>query len=429
MRRFAVASAFPRFPVPSPSARFASALAASAFSGVVAGPPDPILGLGIAFQQDSDPNKVNLGVGVYRDDNGKPFVLKCVREAERRLTAAAPDFEYAPITGVPKFVSLAQELAFGAGNAALKQKRLASTQVLSGTGSLRTAFEFLNRWYTPSETVLMPNPSWPNHANIIRDSHLQGARFAYFDPKTNGFDVNGALRDLDAAAPGTIVLLHACAHNPTGVDPTQAQWRDIAKVVKQRELFPVIDMAYQGFASGDPERDAYALRLFSDEVPSLIVCQSFAKSFGLYGHRTGSMSVQCASADEAERVLSQLKILIRPMYSNPPVQGARLVEIILSDPELKALWAQELKQMADRMSGVRTALVQKLGELGSKKDWSHLVNQIGMMAYTGLSKAQVDRLKKEFHIYMTADGRAAVTGLNMRNVDHVAKGFHAVTSS
>lgn len=399
------------------------------FAGVVAGPADPILGLAVEFQKDANPNKVNLGVGVYRGDDGKPFVLQCIREAERRLVGQNLDMEYAPITGVPRFVSAAQELAFGPDNVALKEKRLASAQVLSGTGALRTGMEFLERWYLPSKTVYQPNPSWPNHANIARDARLQQGKYAYFDPMTNSLDLDNMLKDLEAALSGSIVLLHACAHNPTGIDPTQSQWRQIIDVIKRKKHFPLVDLAYQGFASGDPDRDAFALRAFSAEMPSLILCQSFAKSFGLYGHRCGNLTVQCASADEAERVLSQLKILIRPMYSNPPVHGARLVDIVLADPALKKQWQKELVEMAGRMTGMRTTLVQELKALGSKRDWSHLVNQIGMMAFTGLNKAQVDRLKKEHSIYMTADGRAAITGLNTNNVAHVAKGFHAVTSS
>lgn len=404
-------------------------LPTSAFASVPAGPADPILGLGQDFQKDTDPSKVNLGVGVYRGDDGKPFVLKCVREAERRLLNQNLDFEYAPITGVPGFVKAAEKLAFGEDNAAAKDRRLVSCQVLSGTGSLRTAFEFLNRWYVPSKIVAIPNPTWPNHVNIIRDSHFSVARYPYFAAATNSLDHEGLLKELKAQQPGTIVLLHACAHNPTGIDPTHSQWDQIIEVVRDKALFPLVDMAYQGFASGDPEHDAYALRRLSDNVDSLIVCQSFAKSFGLYGQRIGNMTIQCANRDEADRVLSQLKILIRPMYSNPPIHGARIVEIIMNDPELTAIWRDELKQMASRMTGMRTSLVEELKALGSTKDWSHLVNQIGMMAYTGLDSNQVNRLKKEFHIYMTQDGRAAITGMNSRNVKHIAKAFHAVTTS
>lgn len=404
-------------------------LPTSAFASVPAGPADPILGLGQDFQQDNDHNKVNLGVGVYRGDDGKPFVLKSVREAERRLISQNLDFEYAPITGVPGFVAAAEKLAFGEDNTAAKQKRLVSSQVLSGTGSLRVAMEFLYRWYTPSKTILVPNPSWPNHVNIAHDAHLVVSRYPYFNASTNSFDHEGMLRELKAQPAGTICLLHACAHNPTGIDPTEKQWDQIIDVVKDKSLFPLVDMAYQGFASGDPERDAYALRALSENCESLIVCQSFAKSFGLYGHRTGNMTIQCANKEEADRVLSQLKILIRPMYSNPPIHGARIVEIILKDPELTAIWRDELRQMSGRMQGMRKTLVDEMRALGSTKDWSHLLNQIGMMAYTGLNRQQVERLKKEFHIYMTADGRAAITGLNNRNVKHVAKGFHAVTSS
>jgi aspartate aminotransferase len=402
----------------------AGRFAASAFSHVEMGPPDPILGLGVAFNADKDPNKVNLGVGVYRGDDGKPYVLPSVREAEKRVFEQGNDHEYAPISGHPGFVANAQKLAFGKDSKVIP--RVASAQALSGTGALRVAADFLER-FSANKKILVPNPTWGNHMNVFRDAGLKADKYTYFDAKTNGLDFDGMIRDISAQAEGTIILLHACAHNPTGFDPSKEQWQKIVDVVKSKNLLPLIDMAYQGFASGDPTRDAYGLRLMADSVPALVVCQSFAKSFGLYGQRCGAVHLLCASEEEKEKVLSQLKILIRPMYSNPPLYGARVVDTVLSDPQLVKQWELDLQAMADRMNGVRRSLVDKLAENGSRREWGHITKQIGMMAFTGLNKDQVATLKSKYHIYMTDDGRAAVTGLNSRNVEYVAKAFHDVT--
>lgn len=396
--------------------------ASSFFQSVKLGPADPILGLGLAFNADKDPNKVNLGVGVYRGDDGKPFVLESVKKAG----GLYPHMEYAPISGAPGFVSKAQALAFGDNSTGIKDKRIASTQSLSGTGGLRVVSDFLAR-FLPSKKIYVPNPTWGNHLNIFKDSGLDVQRYSYYDASKNALNIEGLLKDLNAAPKDSIVLLHACAHNPTGIDPTKEQWAEIINLVSTRKLFPFVDMAYQGFASGDLDRDAYALRALTETVPNLALAQSFAKNFGLYGQRVGAAHFLCKDADEAERVLSQVKILIRPMYSNPPIHGAHIVDTILSSPELTKLWRGELKAMADRMNNIRGTLVQELASLGSTRNWSHITNQIGMMAFTGLSKAQVDRLKAEFHVYMTDDGRAAISGLNSGNVKYVAKAFHEVT--
>ena len=393
----------------------------NAFADVKVGPADPILGLSVAFNNDINPHKVNLGVGVYRGDDGKPFVLDTVKEAEAKVIGM--DHEYAPITGIPSFVDGAQQLAFGP---ALQAKRLASSQTLSGTGALRVAGNFLHR-FAPNKTIYLPNPSWGNHAAVFRDAGLTVKQYRYYDPTYVALDLDGLLEDLESLEEGATVLLHACAHNPTGIDPDDAQWDKIIHVITRKNLLPLVDMAYQGFASGNADHDAYALRKLSERCQTLLLCQSFAKSFGLYGERCGAIHIQCKDADQKEAVLSQLKILIRPMYSNPPLYGARIVSTILHDDALRQNWHKELHKMADRMNNVRGRLVEELKGLGSEKDWSFITKQIGMMAFTGLSKAQVATLKADHHIYMTDDGRAAVSGLNSTNVHLVAKGFHEVT--
>jgi len=413
MRRVSASLAVPRVA--------AATRGLAAWNTVQMGPPDPILGLSVAFNADKAPNKVNLGVGVYRGDDGKPFVLECVKEAKKRVVGL--DHEYAPITGLPAFVDAAQHLAFGVADPV---KRIASSQTLSGTGALRVAGDFLKR-YAPVKDIYLPAPTWGNHASVFRDAGLNVKTYTYYDAKKVALNFEGMLGDLDKLPEGTIVLLHACAHNPTGIDPTHAQWDRIVDVVLKRKLLPLVDMAYQGFASGDPDRDAYALRKLTASVGSLVMCQSFAKSFGLYGERTGAVHVLCQSPDEKERVLSQLKILIRPMYSNPPLYGARIVSTIFKDETLVELWRTELRQMADRMNGVRRTLVDELKACGSQREWGHITKQIGMMAFTGLSKEQVAVLKAEHHVYMTDDGRAAISGLNSTNVKAVAAAFHAVT--
>lgn len=389
------------------------------------GPPDPILGLSVAFQQDKDPRKVNLGVGAYRDDNNKPVVLECVRQAEARLVGKT-DHEYAPIAGVAAFNKAAGELLFGNDSAALKEDRVSTMQALSGTGALRVAAAFLARYY-PSKEIYMPDPTWGNHGPIFRDSGLVPKTYRYYRPSDCGLDIDGLLADLRAAPAKSIVLLHACAHNPTGVDPTPEEWQRILEVVREKGHYTFFDAAYQGFASGDPARDAQAVRLWIKQSEPLILAQSFAKNFGLYGERAGAMHLVCNDAEEKKRAESQLKILIRPMYSNPPVHGARLVAEVLNDKALAALWAKEVKGMADRIVTMRTQLTGALSRAGSKRNWSHIEKQIGMFSYTGLSKEQCEKLIKDYHIYLTSNGRISMAGLTSKNVDYVANAIHDVT--
>lgn len=318
----------------------------------------------------------------------------------------------------------------GDDSAALKERRVVVSQSISGTGALRLGADFLDRFYNREglcRTVYLPTPTWGNHQAIFRDAHLEVRNYRYFDKTTNGLDLKGMLEDIRAAPKGSVILLHACAHNPTGVDPTTEEWKAIEETIRAAGHFVFFDMAYQGFASGDPDKDAWAVRYFVQMSHDPIVAQSFAKNMGLYGERAGAVSIFCRDAEEKARVESQLKIVIRPMYSNPPIHGARLVATVLGDPQLKGTWLKEVKMMADRITSMRLALRQELEALGSKIPWNHITDQIGMFCYTGLKTEQVERITKEYHVYLTKDGRISIAGINSSNVKYLAQAIHKVT--
>ncbi|KAL2265869.1 hypothetical protein VTJ83DRAFT_6969 [Remersonia thermophila] len=398
--------------------------ASSTWANVPQGPPDAILGITEAFKADKFEKKINLGVGAYRDDKGKPYVLPSVRKAEEKVVSSRLNKEYAGITGVPEFTKAAAVLAYGKDSPALG--RLAITQSISGTGALRIGGAFLSRFYPGSKTIYLPTPSWANHAAVFSDSGLKVERYTYYDKNTIGLDFEGMIRDIKNAPDGSIFLFHACAHNPTGVDPTPEQWREIEAVVKAKGHFSFFDMAYQGFASGDIHKDAFAVRHFVAQGHNVCLAQSFAKNMGLYGERIGAFSQVCADADEAKRVDSQIKILVRPMYSNPPIHGARIAAEILNTPELYDQWLVEVKEMADRIITMRALLKENLEKLGSKHDWSHITSQIGMFAYTGLSPEQMEALAKEHSVYATRDGRISVAGITSDNVGRLAEAIFKV---
>lgn len=400
-------------------------LRASAWAKVPQGPPDAILGITEAFKRDVSPKKINLGVGAYRDDSGRPFVLSSVREAEQLVVNRFMNKEYAPITGIPEFVSAAIKLSYGRESKPLIENRIAATQTISGTGALRIGAEFLTR-FLPSKTIYMPTPTWANHQAVFKNAGLETVSYRYYDKNTISLDLDGLIEDLKNATPGSAVLLHACAHNPTGVDPTPGQWQKIYEVIKDQQLFPFFDMAYQGFASGDCDRDAFAVRHFVTQGSQVALCQSFAKNMGLYGERVGCFSLTCADAEEKARVDSQLKIVIRPLYSNPPIHGARIASEILNHPRLKSLWLEEVRFMATRMIEMRKLLRENLESLGSQHSWEHVTSQIGMFCYTGLSPEQVDRLASEYSIYGTRDGRISICGINSENVNYLSEAIHAV---
>ncbi|WAQ82826.1 hypothetical protein PtA15_3A190 [Puccinia triticina] len=398
------------------------------WSNVPAGPPDPILGVTEAFKACTSPLKMNLGVGAYRDQEGKPFVLPSVRQAEAAIVAAKYDKEYLGITGFPEFTKRAALLAYGSDSAPLKEGRIAITQSISGTGALRIGGAFLQRFYPHSKSIYLPTPTWGNHIPIFKDSGLEVKQYRYYDKKTVGLDARGMLEDIKNAPDRSIILLHACAHNPTGVDATQEQWKEIAQVIKEKGHFSFFDMAYQGFASGDVDRDAFAPRYFVSQGLDIVLSQSFAKNMGLYGERVGAFSVVCSSPEEKSKVESQVKILVRPMYSNPPVHGARIAGTILSDPALYKQWLGEVKLMADRIIGMRTALYDTLvNELGSQRNWDHIKSQIGMFCFAGISPEQVEQMTKNHHVYMTKDGRISMAGVTAHNVKNLAKALHDVT--
>ncbi|XP_057750478.1 aspartate aminotransferase, mitochondrial [Arachis stenosperma] len=404
-------------------ARFMS----SWFRSIEPAPKDPILGVTEAFLADQSPNKVNVGVGAYRDDNGKPVVLECVREAERRI-AGSQFMEYLPIGGSIKMVEESLKLAYGENSEFIKDKRIGAVQALSGTGACRLFAAFQHRFH-PNSQIYIPVPTWANHHNIWRDAGVPMKTFRYYHPETRGLDFSGLMEDIKNAPDGSFFLLHACAHNPTGVDPSEEQWREISSLIKIKGHFPFFDMAYQGFASGDPERDAKAIRIFLEDGHLIGLAQSYAKNMGLYGQRVGCLSVLCEDEKQAVAVKSQLQLLARPMYSNPPVHGALIVSTVLGDPELKNLWLKEVKVMADRIIGMRATLRENLEKLGSPLPWQHITNQIGMFCYSGLTPEQVDRMTNEFHIYMTRNGRISMAGLNTGNVGYVANAIHEVTKS
>ncbi|RUS17675.1 aspartate aminotransferase [Endogone sp. FLAS-F59071] len=400
----------------------------STWSNVPQGPPDAILGVTEAFKKDNDPRKMNLGVGAYRDDNGKPYVLNSVRKAEELLLSKKLDKEYLGITGLPTFTHAAGVLAYGEDSAVIKEDRLVITQSISGTGALRIGGALLERFYPHYKKIYLPNPTWGNHIPIFKDSGLQVERYRYFDPKTNGLDVNGLLEDVKKADKNSIILLHACAHNPTGVDPTQDQWNEISKAIKERDHFVFFDMAYQGFASGDCQRDAYAVRRFVSDGHRVCLSQSFAKNMGLYGERIGAFSVITDNSKEKAAVESQVKILIRPLYSNPPLTGARIVSEVLNTPKLKQEWLDEVKVMADRIITMRDKLRGHLeNDFKSKLPWNHITDQIGMFCFSGLTPKQVEAIQSDWHVYLTKDGRISIAGISSGNVKYLAEAIHNVT--
>ncbi|KAJ9092061.1 hypothetical protein QFC19_008835 [Naganishia cerealis] len=393
----------------------------SVWAKVPLGPRDAILGVTEAFKADKNPKKINLGVGAYRDDKGKPYVLPSVQKAEQQLAKAGHDKEYLPITGLPEFVNAAVKLAYGENSKPLQEGRIAATQTISGTGALRLGLAFLARFF-PHKSIYLPDKTWANHAAIVKDCGLEVKHYKYYDPETVGVAFEGFKADVRAAPNGSAFLLHAAAFNPLGTDLTKEQWAELCEIFKEKQHFAFFDMAYQGFASGIFEDDAFPVRHFVEQGFPIALCQSFAKNMGLYGERVGAFSLVCADKDEKARVDSQLKILIRPMYSNPPVHGARLAAQILNSPELYKDWKVEVKGMADRIIAMREALYDLLqNKYKTPGDWSHVKKQIGMFSYTGLKPEQVDALATHASIYLTRDGRISMAGLNSSNIEYFAE--------
>jgi len=389
----------------------------SLFTAVEMAPRDPILGLNEQFNADTNPNKVNLGVGVYYDDNGKLPLLQCVQAAEKQMMESPKARGYLPIDGIAAYDAAVKGLVFGADSEPVKSGRVATAQGIGGTGGLKIGADFLKK-LSPNAKVLISDPSWENHRALFSQAGFVVESYPYYDAAKRGVNFDGMLAALNAAAEGTIVVLHACCHNPTGYDITAAQWDQVIAAIKARKLVPFLDMAYQGFGYGIAE-DGAVIGKFVAAGLTFFVSTSFSKSFSLYGERVGALSVLCQDKDECSRVLSQLKIMIRTNYSNPPIHGGMVCAMVLNTPELRTLWEKELGDMRARIKQMRIALVEKLKGAGVKQDMSFITDQIGMFSYSGLTKDQMVRLRNEFGVYGTDTGRMCVAALNSKNIDYV----------
>jgi aromatic-amino-acid transaminase len=390
----------------------------SLFTAVEMAPRDPILGLTEQFNADTNPKKVNLGVGVYYGDDGKLPLLECVQKAEEKMMAAHAARGYLPIDGIAAYDAAVKSLVFGADSEPVKSGRVATIQALGGTGGLKVGADFIKK-LNPAAKVLISDPTWENHRGIFANAGFEIGTYPYYDAEKRGINFDGMLSALNAAAAGTVVLLHACCHNPTGYDMTAQQWDQVVAAVKARKLIAFLDMAYQGFGQGIAE-DGMAVQKFVASGEDFFVSTSFSKSLSLYGERVGALSVLCANKDDAARVLSQLKIVIRTNYSNPPTHGGQVAATILNTPELRALWERELAAMRTRIKQMRVALVDKLKEKGVKRDFSFITQQVGMFSYSGLTKDQMLRLRNEFGVYGIDSGRICIAALNSKNIDYAA---------
>lgn len=399
----------------------------SLFSAVEMAPRDPILGLNEQFAADKSPHKVNLGVGVYFNAEGKLPLLECVLLAEKALMAKPVARGYLPIDGIAAYDAAVKGLVFGSDSKAVTSGCIATVQAIGGTGGLKIGADFLHK-LNPHAKVMISDPSWENHRALFAAAGFEVQTYAYYDAQKRGVNFEGLIASLEAAPPGTVVVLHACCHNPTGYDLTPEQWDKVIIAIKAKQLTPFIDMAYQGFGHGIAE-DGAVIQKFVDAHINFLVSTSFSKSFSLYGERVGALSVYCESSEEAARVLSQLKIVIRTNYSNPPTHGGAVVAAILNDKELRALWEKELGEMRVRIKSMRQSLVDGLKAAGISQDMQFITKQIGMFSYSGLSKEQMIRLRTEFGVYGTDTGRMCVAALNQHNLPYVCQAIASVLKS
>lgn len=390
---------------------------ASPFLDIPLAPPDPILGLTEAFQADPNPRKVNLGVGVYQDAQGKVPVLKVVRDAEKRVYEAEESKSYLPIDGAPAYKTEVQKLLFGSDSELVRSGRVVTAQALGGTGGLKLGADFLRR-FLPESGLWLSAPSWENHRALFDTAGFKVSEYPYYDAGTHGLDFDGMKRALGDLPPRAIVVLHACCHNPTGVDLTVSQWEEIVELVQERGLFPFLDFAYQGFGTGIRE-DAAAVDAFAKKAVPCVIASSFSKSFSLYRERVGAISFVTADADESKRVLSQLKRVIRTNYSNPASHGGQVVALVLGEPELRARWEGELREMRERIRAMRHSFVELLAKKGTRRDFSFIARQTGMFSYSGIELAAVRRLRSEFGLYIVDSGRICVAAMNERNLDYI----------
>lgn len=393
--------------------------AVSFFANVELVPGDPILGLTEAYNADSRPTKVNLGVGIYYDESGRIPLLRAVKQIEQQLATEAKPRGYLPIDGLPAYTQATRELVFGKDSPLLAAGRVATTQTVGGSGALRVGAELLNK-LLPHATIAISNPSWENHRAVFGAAGFDVVEYSYFDAQTHGVDFPAMLADLQKLQPGTVVLLHACCHNPTGADLTVDQWKQVAEVLKEQQLFPFIDMAYQGFDKGI-EQDGAAVRIIAEAgIDSFVVANSYSKSFSLYGERVGALSIVAPNATEAKAVQSQIKRIIRTIYSSPSNHGAALVAGVLNSPELRTLWEAELTEMRERIHALRHGLVDRLAALGAP-EFAFINDQAGMFSYSGLSRVQVEKLRDDYGIYAVGTGRICVAALSQGNLDYVAQ--------
>ena len=391
---------------------------------IEAAPRDAILGLTAAFREDSRSEKVNLSVGVYQDESGNTPTLECVQTAEQRLADAASVKSYLPIPGAPEYAEVVQKLAFGADHEAVTSGRIALAHTPGGTGALRVAGDFIHK-NLPNATLWLSEPTWPNHGNIFAAAKVPTDSYAYFDKSSNALAFDSMIEAIKKMPAGDVILLHGCCHNPTGIDPTPAQWKQIADAVYGQGLLPILDFAYQGFAEGI-EEDAAGLREFCRPGAELIACSSFSKNFGLYRERVGALSIVCPSADDVPAIQSQMNSVIRSNYSNPPAHGAAIVNCILRDESLRATWENEVAAMRSRINGTRQQFVDALAAKGVPGDYSFITQQRGMFSFSGLTKDQVETLREKYAIYIVGSGRINVAGLTPGNIDQVAQAISEV---
>ena len=394
-------------------------MAASLFSDISTAAPDAILGITEAFRSDPEPSKVNLGVGVYQDAEGRIPMLRCIQEAARQWITTEDTKTYLPIDGVAAFNAANQELIFGKDSSVIKEKRSATIQTVGGSGALKLGIDFIRKFF-PESSIYVSDPSWENHRVIFEATGIKVETYPYYDPKTSGLRSADMLETLRGLKPNTAVLLHACCHNPTGVDLDAKTWAEIATICAEKNLIPFIDCAYQGFAEG-LEADAAPIRLFAEKGLTFLVANSFAKSFSMYRERVGGLSVVTGSQTEALAVLSQLKRLVRTIYSSPPSYGAQLVGIVLTNPELRALWVSELDEMRNRINEMRHLFVERLEETVPARDFSFITRQRGMFSYSGLPTDVMKALRERYHVYGLDSGRICVAALNRKNVDYVCQ--------
>ena len=395
------------------------------FSGIKLGPPIEVFALQKAFVEDTYEKKVNLAVGAYRTHEGKPWVLPVVRKVEKSLAADdLQNHEYLPVLGLDAFSQAATSILLGLDSPVIAQGRAFGIQTLSGTGALRVAAEFLSR-ILRYDTFYYSRPTWENHKLVFISGGFKNAReYTYWNPNTRSIDIEGMLKDLGDAPENSVIILHACAHNPTGCDPSPEQWMKLADVIQKKRLFPLFDSAYQGFASGDLDKDAYSVRLFAERGIEFMCTQSFAKNFGLYNERVGNLVVVMSDTKEIAQTKSQLTLIVRGMYSNPPNHGARIVATVLRNPDLFEDWKGHITEMSGRIKEMRKCLYERLIRLGTPGSWEHITKQIGMFSYTGLTERQVEHLINHYHIYMLRSARINMCGLNEHNLDYVANAIY-----